>query len=216
MENQWLLDDKGAQIGWKADDSWLMVDDGSAMVHYEDGLVVLRRVIENQDQVKIRYVGVCEKDGQYSFGDAFSVALDGGKEGAASHVLQLKASLFEWTGEDGSVSGEMRNVKNSPLDFNEDKFIGEALESHHPQIRAKEGIDHVFVLEDEKEALWLYSPRTRISLSVDTDWPELGVSCGLKDREIRLRIGALRPVKMKAGDSFVRELAFTWKEEIEA
>lgn len=227
MENEGIkVNENPVEIQYKdSEDRWhtavkqctqgyMAAPEAGTDIWYENGLAVVRRLDFKDNTVTLTYTGVCDRRGRYTFGDSFSVCLDQRKEGAASHVMQLAADLFEWIGQEQTVTGEMRSVKNSPLDFREDKFIGEALESHHPQIRAKEGIDHAFVLNEEKEALWLYSPRTRESLVVDTTWPEVQVTCGGQDKEISLRFGFLRPVKMEAGQSFGQTLTFVLTQEM--
>jgi aldose 1-epimerase len=63
-----------------------------------------------------------------------------------SHVLQLNANQFTPVDKTLIPTGEIRDVKNTPLDFTKPTAIGERINSDYEQIVLGKGYDHNFVL----------------------------------------------------------------------
>lgn len=97
------------------------------------------------------------------------------------HVLQVWAGHYLPV--DGAalpVGGPPRYVGNSPFDFRLPRRIGDALSDPDPQLAARSGIDHAFVLEGRgmKPAARVRHPESGRQLLITTDYPALQVYTG--------------------------------------
>lgn len=62
------------------------------------------------------------------------------------HLLMIEADRFTVYGPDKRVTGELRLVAGTPLDFRTAKPIGQDLVAEDPQMRIGNGYDHCFVI----------------------------------------------------------------------
>ena len=99
-----------------------------------------------------------------------------------NHLLKVNAQKFLSIDDAGIPTGEISQVANSPFDLSEFTSLGALLQSDDPRIRAQQGIDHNYVLEQSIEedslAAIVYSPETNIQLAVKTNMPGLQVYTG--------------------------------------
>jgi aldose 1-epimerase len=93
------------------------------------------------------------------------------------HVLFINAQKFTPTNEGLIPTGELRNLKDTPLDFNTPTAIGDRIESKYEQLLFGKGYDHNFIINKpmgsyEKIAT-IYSPETGVLMAVNSDQPGL-------------------------------------------
>jgi aldose 1-epimerase len=93
------------------------------------------------------------------------------------HVLFINAQKFTPTDEGLIPTGELQNVKNTPLDFNIPTAIGNRIDTNYEQLVFGKGYDHNFIINKplgsyEKVAT-IYSPESGVSMSVISDQPGL-------------------------------------------
>lgn len=116
-----------------------------------------------------------------------------------NHELKLYATRFTPTGATSIPTGELRSVKNSPLDFTQATGIGARINADDEQMRFANGYDHNFVLDKNlvndrsgnaiKIAAEVYEPTTGRAMQVLTTEPGMQFYTG----------NFLKDVKGKAG-----------------
>ncbi|MEO6833635.1 MAG: aldose epimerase family protein [Chitinophagaceae bacterium] len=89
----------------------------------------------------------------------------------ADHELLVSASGFIEIDRRGIPSGKMLAVENTAFDFRKPLKIASCHEQVHQQLDIRNGLDHVFVLENSRPALLLHSPVSGITLAVESDRP---------------------------------------------
>ena len=75
-------------------------------------------------------------------------------------------------------TGELLPVKGTPFDFRKGQTIGAALAASHPQLKIGGGVDHNFVLGDNRRlrhAVHAVSPRSGLAVDCWTDLPGVQV-----------------------------------------
>lgn len=93
------------------------------------------------------------------------------------HVLFINAQKFTPTNEGLIPTGELRNLKGTPLDFNTPTAIGNRIDNNYEQLVFAKGYDHNYIINKpmgtyEKIAS-IYSPESGVSMSVSSDQPGL-------------------------------------------
>lgn len=63
-----------------------------------------------------------------------------------NHLVKINADYYLPIDENTNHTGEIRNVTNTPLDFQTFHSIGERINEAHPQLQNGQGYDHCFVL----------------------------------------------------------------------
>ena len=90
-------------------------------------------------------------------------------------VLRMDCSSFTPIGPDSVPTGEVRNVQGTPMDFLEEKRIGDQLLIDDEQLSLGKGFDHSFCIDDYdgtmKEALVVKSIRNGLSMKMETELP---------------------------------------------
>ena len=98
--------------------------------------------------------------------------LNGKASPVGDHLLKVKASRYACVDGDGLVTGEIKDVKNTPFDFTKEKAIKEALKQDDSQIKIARGLDHPFLFDDKKDQVSLYSKDSGIVMTVSTSLPQ--------------------------------------------
>jgi aldose 1-epimerase len=93
------------------------------------------------------------------------------------HVLFINAQKFTPTTEGLIPTGELRNLKDTPLDFNAPTAIGDRIDSKYEQLLFGKGYDHNFIINKpmgsyEKIAT-IYSRESGVLMAVNSDQPGL-------------------------------------------
>lgn len=92
-----------------------------------------------------------------------------------SDVLQINASSFTPVDSTYMTTGEIRPVKDTPMDFTTPKAVGKDIAADDEQVRNGNGFDHNWVLDTKGDinapAAVLTSPASGIVLTVYTDEP---------------------------------------------
>ena len=94
-----------------------------------------------------------------------------------NHELQIEADEFTPIDETLIPTGEIRNVKGTPMDFTSPTAIGARIGNHDQQLRFAGGYDHNFVLRGDpgrlRTAARVYEPQTGRVMEVLTTQPGL-------------------------------------------
>ena len=104
-------------------------------------------------------------------------------EGSGSvdrHLLRVAGARITPVGRDLIPIGELADVDGTALDLREPRPVGDVVRSGEEQVRLGRGLDHNFVLDDERDgpAVVLTDPASGRVLEVDTDQPGLQVYSG--------------------------------------
>jgi aldose 1-epimerase len=95
------------------------------------------------------------------------------------HRLQIKASAITPVRGDLIPTGELRPVAGTPFDLRHGRVIGEAMAQSHPQLTIPGGFDMNWALDSMPgPALTLTSPKTGLSLEIETDQVGMQVYSG--------------------------------------
>lgn len=93
------------------------------------------------------------------------------------HVLFINAQKFTPTDELLIPTGEIRNLKDTPLDFSNPIAIGERIDNKYEQLLFGKGYDHNFIINKTlgsyEKVAEIYSPESGVSMSVSSDQPGL-------------------------------------------
>ena len=98
-------------------------------------------------------------------------------------ILYVNADTFTPSDEQFIPTGEVRSVKNTPMDFSKPHAIGECIYDDYDQIRNARGYDHNYCLNtyrdgmghDDEVCAALFSPATGIYMEMFTNEPGLHV-----------------------------------------
>ena len=117
--------------------------------------------------------------------------LKGHKGGSvASHQLQLKAEAFLPVDEGRLVTGEIRPLAGTVLDFRQMRPLSDCL--YKPELAGTQGLDHFFVLaEGHGPQAVLSEEESGLLLEVYTDQPGINVYTGGLLKDVKGKEGAL-------------------------
>lgn len=121
--------------------------------------------------LSIRYKARCDADTVVNFTNHAYFNLAGQDGGPVDdHILTLRASRFTPIGADKIVTGELRDVTDTPWDFRVPTALSERL--GHPDLATTHGFDHNLCLDPgDGPAAQVVCPRTGIRMEVYTDQP---------------------------------------------
>ncbi|MBO0472003.1 galactose mutarotase [Enterococcus sp. DIV0242_7C1] len=94
------------------------------------------------------------------------------------HSLFIDADRFAVVDEATSVTGELRNVTDTPFDFRNNTPIKQVFETDYKQNMMVNGLDHPFLLNQtgfEKPQAIVTSPKSDVSIEMYTDRPAVVV-----------------------------------------
>jgi aldose 1-epimerase len=123
--------------------------------HYPGTLdVKVTYTLSADNALAIHYQAVCDKDTVINLTNHTYFNLAGQAAGSiADHRLTLQAGQFTPVRKDGIPTGEIRDVRGTPLDFSRSTRIGDGFAADYEQLTAVQGYDHNFVLDDSGDHL---------------------------------------------------------------
>lgn len=141
-------------------------------------LVGVRYYVEG-DNLGIEYLAVSDKDTPVNLTNHTYFNFNDG-ETAENMFLAIHADYFTPIDKNLIPTGEIKEVKGTPMDFNWAKFVGKDIEEDDEQLELANGYDHNFVLRGEgfREVAVLSSARKNILMRCFTDRPALQLYSG--------------------------------------
>lgn len=125
----------------------------------------------NHDTLTIRYLASSSKDTLINITNHSYFNLSGKRENIYHHLLKVHAHQFACVDKDGLTTGEMRDVTDTPFDFNEFAYIGERVEMEDEQLKLGNGFDHPFIFNKKENQVELFHQGTGRKLTVSTTLP---------------------------------------------
>lgn len=138
--------------------------------------VTVTYTVTEFNELKISYFAVSDKKTVFNLTNHSYFNLAGHDQGSIEdHVLMLKASRYTPVREGLIPTGELADVKGTPMDFTVPKPVGKDIDADFPQLAAGGGYDHNWALDDYngmiKEFARLEDPKSGRVMKVFTDQP---------------------------------------------
>ncbi len=140
-------------------------------------------ILTENNVLAITYEGVSDRDTLVNLTNHAYFNLNGGGS-VLEHQLQIHAERFCEIDSSRLPTGKLLETAGSPFDFQMPKSIGKDIGADCGQLKLAGGYDHNFVLSGRRAAV-LYSARTGIEMTVETDLPgmQLYTANGLTKRK---------------------------------
>jgi aldose 1-epimerase len=125
--------------------------------------------------VEIHYEGISDADTVANLTNHTYFNLAGHASGTIlDQQLQLDASFFTPVKDNRAIpTGEIRSVKDTPMDFTSPRMIGDAIDSDFDQLTYTGGYDHNYVIDHAdgtiRKFAEAYAPESGISMEAFTD-----------------------------------------------
>lgn len=179
---------------------WEMIERSSNRIHFQlisadgdqgfPGTVVINIIytLYDDNRLEIKYLAQTDAKTVVNMTNHSYFNLSGHDTGSIEDtILEIKADFFTPFNEKQIPGGELRSVKETPLDFTKPKHIGDDIDVDDDQIKFGGGYDHNYVLNSEQGELQLAavasSKQSGYKLEVYTDLPgiQLYTGNGIKD-----------------------------------
>ncbi len=133
-------------------------------------------------ELKIDYYAISDKKTAVSLTNHAYFNLNGEKDGSIlDQTLWLNGDFITPTDDKLIPTGDFKEVKGTPFDFNQSKAIGKDIEEKDDDLKKGSGYDHCYLLKNEgaygKYAV-VYSQKTGIKMSCYTDMPAVHFYAG--------------------------------------
>lgn len=132
--------------------------------------------LQNDNALKIDYSATADKPTIINMTNHSYFNLSGDPElSVTDEMVWINASNFTPVDSTFMTTGEIIPVKDTPMDFTEEKLLGKDIESEYIQVKYGNGFDHNFVLDTKGDlsncAARVTDPRSGIVLEVFTNEP---------------------------------------------
>ena len=118
--------------------------------------VVVEYKLTNKNELIIRYKATTDKDTIINLTNHSYFNLAGqGKGNILNQKVKIYSDEFAIVDKEGMVTGEIRNVKGTPMDFSDFKEIGVGINSDYYQIKCRKGYDHNYVIKGNMDEIKL-------------------------------------------------------------
>lgn len=132
--------------------------------------------LQNDNALRIDYSATTDKPTIINMTNHSYFNLSGDPElSVTDEMVWINAANFTPVDSTFMTTGEILPVKDTPMDFTEEKLLGKDIESEYLQVKYAKGFDHNFVLDTkgnlEDCAARVTDPRSGIMLEVFTNEP---------------------------------------------
>lgn len=123
------------------------------------------------DTLHVRYLATTDKDTIVNITNHSYFNLSGKKQNIYHHLLKINADRFACIDANGLPTGVIKDVKNTPFDFNSPAYIGDRVECDDEQLKLGCGFDHPFIFSTKNNQVILTHEETGRCLVVSTTLP---------------------------------------------
>lgn len=123
------------------------------------------------DTLHVRYLATTDKDTIVNITNHSYFNLSGKKENIYHHLLKINADRFACIDANGLPTGVIKDVKDTPFDFNSPAYIGDRVECDDEQLKLGCGFDHPFIFSTKNNQVILTHEETGRCLVVSTTLP---------------------------------------------
>ena len=123
------------------------------------------------DTLHVRYLATTDKDTIINITNHSYFNLSGKKENIYHHLLKIDADCFACIDANGLPTGVIKDVKDTPFDFNNPAYIGDRVECDDEQLKLGCGFDHPFIFSTKNNQVILTHEETGRCLVVSTTLP---------------------------------------------
>lgn len=138
--------------------------------------------LTDSNEVKISYRAIPGEDTILNLTNHSYFNLNGaGEETILNHVVRLDANAFTETDDELIPTGKVIEVTGTPMDFRQEKAIGEDIGADYEPLKLAGGYDHNWVLANQgkfEKVAEAYSPKSGILMEVLTDLPGIQMYTG--------------------------------------
>lgn len=138
--------------------------------------------LTDSNEVKISYRAIPGEDTILNLTNHSYFNLNGaGEETILNHVVRLDANAFTETDDELIPTGKVIEVTGTPMDFRQEKAIGEDIGADYAPLKLAGGYDHNWVLANQgkfEKVAEVYSPESGILMEVLTDLPGIQMYTG--------------------------------------
>lgn len=140
--------------------------------------ITVTYIITEENELKINYAARTDAATIINPTSHCYFNLTGSSENSIlDHILEINAKEFTPTDDTLIPTGEFTKVVGTPFDFTKPAKIGLRINETNQQLKYGKGYDHNFVIDKPlgsfQKIAEVYSPKTGISMSVETDQPGL-------------------------------------------
>lgn len=130
--------------------------------------------LSNDNGIEITYDGICDKDTVANLTNHSYFNLNGHNSGSIiNHDLQINSKKYANIDAESIPTGELIDVKGTPLDFTNFRRIADEIDGDFELIKLTKGYDHSFLIDKKSEGLervaTLKSDESGIAMEVYTD-----------------------------------------------
>lgn len=116
--------------------------------------ITVKYTLTFNNELKIEYLGVCDKDTVANMTNHSYFNLSGHNNGTClNHKLYINSDKFVVVDDELIPTGELRNVSNTPMDFRSPKLIGKDINNNYEQLLLTGGYDHSFVINKTSDGI---------------------------------------------------------------
>lgn len=138
--------------------------------------VCVTYTLTDANELKIHYQASADQDTIFNLTNHSYFNLEGEKSNSVlGQTVWIDADSITPVADSGAIpTGEIRNIKGTPMDFTEPKSIGQDINADYDQLVYGGGYDHNYVLNHQNTfctVASMYSEQTGILMEVSTDLP---------------------------------------------
>ena len=110
--------------------------------------------LNNNNELVIEYKAKSDKDTVVNLTNHSYFNLAGQESGdILNHKLKIYGSTITTADEQSIPRGEIRNIKDTPMDFTEFRVVGESIDDDYDQLNNGHGYDHNWIIDGEEGKL---------------------------------------------------------------
>ena len=125
--------------------------------------------LDDNNRLNIAYDADTDKDTVVNLTNHAYFNLNGGGP-AMEHTVQIFSERITESDATGLPTGKILDITGTPFDFREPRAVGSQIDADNIQLKNGKGYDHNYIIAVKRAAV-LYSDKTGLEMTVETDMP---------------------------------------------